>query len=131
MTEVTTHTRVFGGDPQYLNDFDFYTEQEVTIDGTGVYEFDINSAPINFIYRLEVEPDGSNPWRLKLFDKGTYDDEDRAFDTGSQVGDYNSIDAATGLVVCVDKDKSNQIHCKASGTPGDKLLIKLSLVRMK
>jgi hypothetical protein len=106
-------------------------EEEVTLDGTGNIEFYIDSAPINFIYRLEVEPDGANPWRLKLFDKDTYDDDDRAFDTGAQSGSYNSIDEGIGLIVCVDKDKSNQIHCKASGTAGDKLVVSLSLVRMK
>jgi len=131
MTTPNVHERVFGGDPQYLGSFDFEVEENIVLDGSGVEKFDIDAAAVNLIYRLNIEPASGNPYQFKIFDRGTYDDEDRCFDTGSVSGDYDSVEEDVGLIVCPDKDKGSHIHCKMVGTPGDSFDMTFNLVRMK
>ena len=117
-------------DPQYKGAFNFEFPLVVTIGPGGYTDYNEQMGVVNMIYRLVVATASVNSWRIKLFDKDTFHDDDLAWDSGAQVGAYNSIDEDEKLIVQPDKDGTNELHMRVLGTPGDVLNLTLNLVRM-
>jgi hypothetical protein len=128
---IPRHVAWANRDPQYKGDFSFEHKETVTIGAGGYTDVHIQSGVINCIYRIDVSPSGSNPWRIKIFDKDSMDDADRAFDSGAQSGNYNTIDSAVGLIVQPDKDMTSEIHMRVFGTVSDIITIVMNIVRLQ
>ena len=118
-------------DPQHQGLFNFEHSESVIIGAPGYTDVNISSGMINLIYRLLVSTASPGAWRIKIFDRDTMADDDRAWDSGARTGAFSSITDESGLIAQPDKDGTNEIHMRVYGTVGATIDITFNLVRMR